>query len=151
MESKPKEEIEYNLDESTLPISKIAKPMASEKLSLKILKLTKKLSKFKLIKRGVKEVNKFFRKQGYKNQNCFCVLAGDVSPIDVICHFPILCERNDIPYIYIPSRQALGIASQTKRPTSVIMMIAPPEDNDYTERFNKIKDVVKKYLEAENE
>lgn len=33
-----------------------------------------------------------------------CVLAGDISPIDVITHLPVLCEDNDIPYIYVPSK-----------------------------------------------
>lgn len=34
-----------------------------------------------------------------------CILAGDISPIDVITHIPILCEDNDIPYIYVPSKE----------------------------------------------
>ena len=34
----------------------------------------------------------------------FVVLAGDVSPIDVISHFPVLCEDNNLPYCYVPSR-----------------------------------------------
>ncbi|MCQ2821308.1 MAG: ribosomal L7Ae/L30e/S12e/Gadd45 family protein [archaeon] len=155
MEAKPAEEtkpeIEYNLDMSKLPISKIAKPMASEKLSLKLLNLIQKLSKYKLIRRGVKEVNKFYRRKEYEKSESICVLAGDVSPIDVICHIPILCEKNNVPYIYIPSRQALGIASQTKRPTSVIILIRPPEDNKYYEKFGKIKQVINEYLKAEDE
>lgn len=34
-----------------------------------------------------------------------CVIAGDISPIDVITHLPVLCEENDIPYIYVPSKE----------------------------------------------
>lgn len=34
----------------------------------------------------------------------FVVIAGDVSPIDVISHIPIVCEDNKIPYAYVPSR-----------------------------------------------
>ena len=34
----------------------------------------------------------------------FVILAGDVSPIDVISHFPVLCEDNNLPYCYVPSR-----------------------------------------------
>ncbi len=149
MEAKEEVEVEYNLDTSKLPISKIAKPMASEKLSLKLLNLTQKLSKYKLIKRGVKEVNKFYRRKENDKCKCMCILAGDVSPVDVICHIPILCEKNKVPYIYIPSRQALGIASQTKRPTSVVMLIKPPEDSKYYEKFEKIQHVVEQYMEAE--
>lgn len=140
MESSPQE-----IDINKLAISPIAEPMASEKLTLKTISLVSKLAKVKLIKRGVKEVNKFFRRSENKKQKCLCVLAGDVSPIDVISHIPILCEKNKVPYIYIPSRQALGVASQTKRPTSVVILLEPPEDNKYLESFNKIREVVIQY------
>jgi H/ACA ribonucleoprotein complex subunit 2 len=33
------------------------------------------------------------------------VLAGDISPIDVITHIPIVCEDNKVPYIYVPSKE----------------------------------------------
>ena len=34
-----------------------------------------------------------------------CVIAGNISPIDVITHVPILCEEADIPYVYVPSKE----------------------------------------------
>lgn len=34
-----------------------------------------------------------------------CLIAGDISPIDVITHVPILCEEADVPYIYVPSKE----------------------------------------------
>lgn len=34
-----------------------------------------------------------------------CVIAGNISPIDVITHVPILCEESDIPYVYVPSKE----------------------------------------------
>lgn len=34
-----------------------------------------------------------------------CVIAGNISPIDVITHVPVLCEDADIPYIYVPSKE----------------------------------------------
>ena len=56
------------IDMSKLAISAIAKPMASEKLTMKLIGLISKLSKVKLIKRGVKEVNKFYRKEESKKK-----------------------------------------------------------------------------------
>lgn len=50
------------------------------------------------------------------------VLAADISPMDVISHIPVLCEDHNIPYIYVTSRAELGMAGQTKRPTSVVMI-----------------------------
>ena len=138
---------EIDLDQ--LAISPIAIPMSSEKMTKKLLTLISKLSKLRLIKRGVKEVNKYFRKKD--NKKSFCVLAGDVSPVDVISHIPILCEKNKIPYIYIPSRQLLGTASSTKRPTSVVNLVEPPEDNKYHEKFVSLMGFVKKYDENVDE
>lgn len=34
-----------------------------------------------------------------------CIIAGDISPIDVIIHIPVMCEDRDIPYIYVPSKE----------------------------------------------
>lgn len=50
------------------------------------------------------------------------VLAADISPMDVISHIPVLCEDHNIPYAYVKSRAELGMAGQTKRPTSVVMI-----------------------------
>lgn len=51
------------------------------------------------------------------------ILAADISPMDVISHIPVLCEDHHIPYIYVSSRAELGMAGQTKRPTSVVMIV----------------------------
>ena len=38
-----------------------------------------------------------------------CIIAGDISPIDVIIHIPVMCEDRDIPYIYVPSKEVSQI------------------------------------------
>ena len=65
------ESLEEPIDMSKLAISPIAKPMASEKLTMKLIGLISKLSKVKLIKRGVKEVNKFYRKEESKKKKMY--------------------------------------------------------------------------------
>ena len=110
----------------------ISEPMAPEKLVKKLLKLTKKLANVKLIRRGVKECNKSLRKK----EKGFCILAGDVSPIDVISHIPIVCEKNNTPYVYIPSREALGEHALTKRPTSVVILLKPEKDDKNRESYD---------------
>ena len=56
-------------------------------------------------------------------QNRLCVIAGDISPIDVISHIPILCEEAGVPYVYVHSKDELGAAGQTKRPTSCMLVL----------------------------
>lgn len=51
-----------------------------------------------------------------------CVLAGDISPLDVISHIPVLCEDSGIPYVYVAAKAGLGEAAATKRPTSVVLV-----------------------------
>lgn len=116
----------------------ISEPMATDKLVTKLMKLTKKLANVKLIRRGVKEVNKAFRKK----EKGLCILAGDVSPIDVISHFPTLCDKNNIKYVFVPSREELGTYAQTKRPTSVILLLKPDKEDKNRENYNKLNEIL---------
>lgn len=101
-------------------ISPIAQPLAQRKLSKKVFKTIKKASKQRgHVKRGVKEVVKGLR----KGDKGLVILAGDISPIDILSHIPVLCEDTDNPYIFVTSKDALGLASSTKRPTSCVMIV----------------------------
>jgi H/ACA ribonucleoprotein complex subunit 2 len=87
-------------------------------------------AKSKTLRRGVKEVVKALRKSpnlgpassDISNPSAICIIAADISPMDVISHIPVLCEDHNIPYIYVKSRAELGEASATKRPTSVVLI-----------------------------
>lgn len=109
-----------------------AKPLASKKLNKKVLKTVKKASKAKNVKRGVKEVVKALR----KGEKGLVVIAGDISPADVISHIPVLCEDHSVPYIFIPSKQDLGAAGATKRPTSVVFIV-PGSNKKKMEKIKK--------------
>ncbi|KAI8143677.1 50S ribosomal protein L30e-like protein [Fennellomyces sp. T-0311] len=113
-------------DESIKFISPIAHPLAEKKLSKKVFKTVKKASKVKHVRRGVKEVGKAIR----KGEKGLVVIAGDISPMDVISHLPVLCEDHNVPYIFVPSKEKLGEASQTKRPTSVAMIVLGGKKQD---------------------
>lgn len=120
---RPREELEEQgagADEVKSRVSPIASPMASKKLTKSLLKLVKQASEAKHVRRGVKEVVKALK----KDEMGLCIIAGDISPIDVICHIPIFCEDKGVAYIYVSSKEELGLASQTKRPTSIVMVKA---------------------------
>ena len=61
-------------------VSPIATPLAGKKLAKKALKTVKKAAKAKMIRRGVKEVVKALK----KGDQGLVIIAGDISPIDVI-------------------------------------------------------------------
>jgi len=106
-------------DELLRFLSPIAKPLASKKLTKKLYKLVRKSAKEKnLVRRGIREAMKFIR----KGETGLVVLAGDVSPIDVVSHVPLVCEEKNIPYCYTPSKQELGEALGSKRPSCMTLV-----------------------------
>ncbi|CAH9138771.1 unnamed protein product [Cuscuta epithymum] len=109
-----------------LALAPIAKPLAGKKLSKRTFKLVRRAAENKCLKRGVKEVVKSIRR-GHKG---FCVIAGNISPIDVITHVPILCEEAEIPYVYVQSKEDLANAGATKRPTCCVLVLTKPTKGD---------------------
>jgi len=117
-------------------VSKIANPLASRKLAKKLYKLIKKAQKEKHLRKGVREVQKFVR----KGEKGLVVLAGDTSPIDVICHMPVVCEDGDLPYCYTPSKEDLGAACGSRRPTCMVMI---KKHSEYEDLFSEMQDELK--------
>lgn len=64
------------------------------------------------------------------------LLAGDVKPIDIICHLPSICEDKGIPYIYIPSRHDLGSALGFRRGCITVLI---RYHEDYKDLFHELK------------
>ncbi|XP_064630717.1 H/ACA ribonucleoprotein complex subunit 2-like protein [Lineus longissimus] len=114
-------------------ISPIASPLAGKKLAKRLYKCTRKAQKEKMLRKGVREVQKFIR----KGESGIVVIAGDTNPIDVICHMPLVCEEKNIPYCYTPSKEDLGAACGSKRPTCMVMI---KEHSDYKDIYDEIKD-----------
>merc|ERR1711865_712221 len=141
-EKTPKKEKKEEEDEaSQVEVGVFCEPLAEPKLAKKLFKCIKKATKTKQVLRGVKEVVKAVRK-GTKG---VCVIAGNISPMDVISHLPILCEEKSIPYIFVRSKEELGAAALTKRPTSC-MLIAPKikKDLEAPEGYDELAKKVKK-------
>jgi len=121
---KDREEIIIPLED----LSPIAHPLAQKKLLKKLHKTIKKASKHRQVKRGVKEVVKGIR----KGEKGLLVLAADITPIDIISHLPVLSEDAGVPYVFVTSKEELGHASATKRPTSCVMVC--PDSKKKTKR-----------------
>ncbi|KAK7488727.1 hypothetical protein BaRGS_00020024 [Batillaria attramentaria] len=128
---------EESWEDKTKYLCAIAKPVASKKLNKRLLKTIRKASKQKsYLRKGVREVQKFIR----KGERGIVVLAGDVSPLDVISHVPVLCEESDIPYCYTPSKDELGQACGCNRTTCMVMVKVHPDYKDsYDECFEGVK------------
>lgn len=93
--------------------------MANAKLQKKLLKTVKKSSRARQLKRGVKEVIKALR----KGEQGLLILAGNITPMDVISHLPLMAEEaKGVEYVWVTSKEELGAASGTKRATSTVLV-----------------------------
>ena len=46
----------------------------------------------------------------------FIIMTADVEPIEIVLHLPLLCEDKNVPYVFLPSKTALGRACGVSRP-----------------------------------
>jgi large subunit ribosomal protein L7Ae len=68
------------------------------------------------VKKGVNETTKAIERKTAQ----FVVIAGDVSPEEVVVHIPMLCKEHSIPYAFIPTKKELGSAIGIEVGTSAV-------------------------------
>lgn len=83
----------------------IARPLADRNTIKRIQKLIKQKSESKQLHRGFKHSQKAL----LNGRKGIFVLAADTTPMDLITHIPIVCERKGIPYIFVNSISELSI------------------------------------------
>ncbi|RZC37245.1 Ribosomal L7Ae domain containing protein [Asbolus verrucosus] len=127
---------ELTYEEKLEHCSVIAKPMASKKLTKKCYKLIKKAAKHKTyLRNGLKDVQRRIR----KGETGIVIFAGDITPVEIMCHLPAVCEDKDIPYVYTPSRKDLGAALGVMR-GCLVVLVRPHEE--YKENFDELKEEI---------
>jgi len=65
-----------------------------------------------MLKKGANEATKTLN----RGISEFIVMAADAEPIEILLHLPLLCEDKAVPYIFVPSKIALGRACGVSRP-----------------------------------
>nr|CAG4645958.1 EOG090X0JRW [Lynceus sp. MCZ IZ 141354] len=131
------EDAKLSYNEQLQFINPISQPMAGRKLAKKIYKLLKKASKHKgYVRNGLKDVQRRIR----KGEKGIVVLAGDVTPLDIMCHMPAVCEEKRIPYGYTPSRRDLGASLGLKRCSIMVLIKTNP---DYKSLYEEVETELK--------
>ncbi|GBM06456.1 H/ACA ribonucleoprotein complex subunit 2-like protein [Araneus ventricosus] len=138
-DSKIEEAPALSYEEQLENVSIIASPIATKKLAKRLYKLIKKASEYKgYLRHGLKDVQACIR----KGESGLVVFAGDVTPIEVMCHMPGVCEDKGIDYIYTPSREDLGLAMGVKRSCLMILVKEHPDYKDlYDDCRKKMKSI----------
>ena len=125
---------------SDLPpgVSPKAYPLANNDLTTAILELIQSANNNKQLRKGANEVTKTLNRSTAE----MVLIAGDADPIEIVMHLPLLCEDKNVPYIFVPSRAALGRACGVSRP--VIACSITKKDNS---RLKKNIDNLKTKIE----
>lgn len=127
-----------NANEHIIYTSPIAKPMASSKLTKKIRKLIKAglaLNEKAYVRNGLRDVQSGVRKK----EKGLVIFAGDVTPVEVMCHLPGMCEELDIPYVYVNSRQVLGSALGMKRGSLMVLL---KRHDSYGDLYDQVVQII---------
>ena len=72
-------------------------------------------------------------------------MAADAQPLEIILHIPLLCEDKNVPYVFVPSKIALGRACGVTRPV-VACSIISDENSQLKDAINRMKIEIEKLL-----
>lgn len=83
--------------------------------------------------------------------DCVCIdfcaffLIADTEPLEILLHLPLLCEDKNVPYVFVPSKTALGRACGVSR-SVISASITTNEASDLKPQILNIKTQIEKLL-----
>ncbi|KAF8587049.1 snRNP subunit [Ramaria rubella] len=121
--------------------NKKAWPLADANLTNSILDLVQQAGHYKQLKKGANEATKTLNR-GIAE---FIVLTADTEPIEILLHLPLLCEDKNVPYVFVPSKIALGRACGVSRPV-IAASVTTNEAKELKSQVESIKDAIEKLM-----
>ncbi|GMI53745.1 hypothetical protein ScalyP_jg7527 [Parmales sp. scaly parma] len=88
-----------------------AYPLAEAELTVALLDLVQQATNYKQLKKGANESTKTLN----RGISELIILAADATPLEILLHLPLLCEDKNVPYVFVPSKVALGRACGVSR------------------------------------
>ncbi|KAK7020424.1 SnRNP subunit [Favolaschia claudopus] len=116
-------------------------PLAEADLTNTILELVQQASQYKQLKKGANEATKTLNR-GIAE---FIVLTADTEPLEILLHLPLLCEEKNVPYIFLPSKAALGRACGVTRPV-IAASVTTSESRELSSQIQTVKNAIEKML-----
>ncbi|KAJ2776649.1 RNA binding protein snu13 [Coemansia javaensis] len=116
-------------------------PLAQAALQTQILDLVQQASHYKQLKKGANEATKTLN----RGTSEFVVMAADCEPIEILLHLPLLCEDKNVPYVFVPSKTALGRACGVSRAV-VAASVTSNDGSDLKQQIVTIKAQIEKLL-----
>ena len=118
-----------------------AYPLADAELSVKILELVQQANNFKQLKKGANEATKTLN----RGISEFILMAADTEPLEILLHLPLLCEDKNVPYVFVPSKVALGRACGVSRPV-IAASITSNDASQLKAQITTMKNDIEKLL-----
>jgi len=118
-----------------------AYPLADDKLSQQLLDLVQQASHLRQLKKGANECTKTLNR-GIAE---LIILAADTSPLAILLHLPLLCEDKNTPYVYVPSKAALGRACGVSR-SVIAASITSNDASQLKDQIREIKNTVERLI-----
>lgn len=75
----------------------------------------------------------------------FSFPIADTEPLEILLHLPLLCEDKNVPYVFLPSKTALGRACGVSR-SVIAVSITSNEGSDLKPQIQSIKNQIEKLL-----
>jgi U4/U6 small nuclear ribonucleoprotein SNU13 len=116
-------------------------PPADEPLTNSILDLIQQAGQYKQLKKGANEATKTLNRGVAE----FVVLTADTEPLEILLHLPLLCEEKNVPYVFIPSKAALGRACNVSRPV-IAASVTTSEARELQSQIRNIKLAIEKLM-----
>merc|ERR1719269_93995 len=110
-------------------------------MTRKILDLLQQSCNYKQLRKGANEATKTLN----RGISEFVVLAADTDPLAILLHLPLLCEDKNVPYVFVPSKIALGRACGVSRPV-IACSVTSNEASQLKDQIQKIKDKIEQLL-----
>ncbi|XVF24299.1 hypothetical protein REPUB_Repub13aG0115700 [Reevesia pubescens] len=118
-----------------------AYPLADAQLTTTILDLVQQAANYKQLKKGANEATKTLN----RGISEFIVMAADAEPLEILLHLPLLAEDKNVPYVFVPSKQALGRACGVTRPV-ISCSVTTNEGSQLKSQIQQLKDAIEKLL-----
>ena len=116
-------------------------PLAESELTVTILDLVQQASNYKQLKKGANEATKTLN----RGITELIIMAADTEPIEILLHLPLLCEDKNVPYVFVPSKIALGRACGVSRPV-VACSILSNDASQLTSQIQSVRNQIEQLL-----
>lgn len=93
---------------------------------------------------GTNEVTKAVE----RNEADLVVIAGDVSPEEIVMHLPAMCRDREVPYTFVPEKEELGLAAGLNVQSAAVAVTSA---SGAEERIEEISQKAAELREAEEE